>query len=229
MHVEGYNSETIERSKSVTGCFAMFLLFMGITFLPLFFDGSKGLLNKGVLYPLLFSLEFIVIVPLYYAYFRKREGYGRGKFRVGIFFLLLLCVLIIQYVIPSMIFTTQAESWSASQLALKGHVFWLNAVMMILIVPVYEEMIFRSCLFSVFRYWFGNNIYAAGVVVSLIFSACHLQYLDWRSFLMLFLVSGVLIAGRVKSGGILMPVVLHMLMNLAVIGMPFLTAYLGAI
>lgn len=229
MNVDGYNSETIERSKSVTGCFAMFLLFMGITFLPLFYDGSKALLDKGYLYPLLFSLEFMIIFPLYYFYFRKREGYGWGSIRIGIFFPLFLCVLFIQYVIPSLIFIKQAESWSVSQLALKGHVFWMNAVMMILIVPVYEEMIFRGCLLSVFRYWFGNNIYAAGIVVSLIFSACHLQYLDWQSFVMLFLVSGVFVVGRVKSGGILMPVFLHMLMNMTVIGMPFVTAYLGTV
>ena len=56
MNVDGYNNESIERSKSVTGCFAMFLLFMSIMFLPAFYDGSKELLDKGYLYPLLFSL-----------------------------------------------------------------------------------------------------------------------------------------------------------------------------
>jgi len=224
MNVDGYKSETIERSKSVTGCFAMFLLFMGVMLLPQFYDGSKALLNKGYLYPMLFGLEFMIIFPLYYVYFRKREGYGKGLLRIGIFFPLFLCVLFIQYVIPLVFFTQQAESWSASQLGLEDHVFWLNAVMMILIVPIYEEIVFRGCLFSVFRYWFGNNIYAAGIVVSLIFSVCHLQYLDWRSFVTLFLVSCVFVAGRVKSGGILLPVFLHILMNMAVIGMPFVVA-----
>jgi len=110
MNVDGYNSETIERSKSVTGCFAMFLLFMGVMLLPQFYDGSQALLNKGYLYPLLFSLEFMIIFPLYYVYFRKREGYGRGQFRIGIFFPLFLCVLVIQYVIPTLFLQSRPKA-----------------------------------------------------------------------------------------------------------------------
>lgn len=106
-------------------------------------------------------------------------------------------------------------------MALESHVFWLNAFMMVLIVPVYEEMVFRGCLFTIFKFWLGNNIYAAGVAVSILFSACHLQYMDWRSFLILFLVSTIFVAGRVITGGIVMPVVLHMMMNLVVIGAPY--------
>ncbi|HHT3526971.1 CPBP family intramembrane glutamic endopeptidase [Enterobacter asburiae] len=228
MNVDGYNNESIERSKSVTGCFAMFLLFMSIMFLPAFYDGSKELLDKGYLYPLLFSLEFMTIVPLYYVYFRKREGCGWGNLRLGIFLPLFVCILFLQFVLPSLTFTKQPENWSVSQLALEGKVFWLNTVMMILMVPVYEEMIFRGCLLSVFKYWCGNNVYVAGIVVSIIFSACHLQYLDWRSFVILFLVSCAFVVGRVKSGGILTSVILHMLMNMVVISMPFVTAYLVA-
>ena len=170
----------------------------------------------------------MTIVPLYYVYFRKREGCGWGNLRLGIFLPLFVCILFLQFVLPSLTFTKQPENWSVSQLALEGKVFWLNTVMMILMVPVYEEMIFRGCLLSVFKYWCGNNVYVAGIVVSIIFSACHLQYLDWRSFVILFLVSCAFVVGRVKSGGILTSVILHMLMNMVVISMPFVTAYLVA-
>ncbi|WP_312453636.1 type II CAAX endopeptidase family protein [Pseudescherichia sp.] len=221
MNISGYSSEFTERSKAVTGCFAMFTLFLGITFLPNFYAGSKALLVEGYLYPLLFGLEFMIITPLYYIYFRNREGHGKGQFRSGIFLTLFLCVLFVQFIIPSITAAKQVESWSASQMALESHVFWLNAFMMVLIVPVYEEMVFRGCLFTIFKFWLGNNIYAAGVAVSILFSACHLQYMDWRSFLILFLVSTIFVAGRVITGGIVMPVVLHMMMNLVVIGAPY--------
>ncbi len=63
----------IARTKAVAGCFSMFLLMFGLTFTPLFFPASQDLLAKGLLFPLLFALEFIVLVPLYYFFFRKRE------------------------------------------------------------------------------------------------------------------------------------------------------------
>lgn len=50
----------------------------------------------------------------------------------------------------------------------------------------------------------------------------HLQYSDIRTFVMLFLVSLTLIVARVKSNGILMPILLHMLMNVVVIGVQYL-------
>ncbi|MCC7983760.1 CPBP family intramembrane metalloprotease, partial [Klebsiella pneumoniae] len=49
-----------------------------------------------------------------------------------------------------------------------------------------------------------------------------LQYSDIRTFVMLFLVSLTLIVARVKSNGILMPILLHMLMNVVVIGVQYL-------
>lgn len=224
MNVDGYNREyNIARNKAVTGCFAMFALFFGITCLPFFFEGSKDLMITGYLYPLLFGLEFLTIVPLYYLYFYKREGMGRGDFRFGIFIILFLCILLIQFLLPFVTAGYQTENWSASQMRLDEHVFWLNAIVMILLVPVYEEMVFRGCLFSVFKYWLGNNNYAAAVAVSVVFSACHLQYIDWRSFLTLFLVSLMLVIGRIKTGGILMPIILHALMNAVVIGIQYVS------
>ncbi|WP_249415137.1 MULTISPECIES: CPBP family intramembrane glutamic endopeptidase [Enterobacteriaceae] len=54
--------------------------------------------------------------------------------------------------------------------------------------------------------------------VALIFSAVHLQYTEIRTFIILFLVSLTFTVARVKSGGLLMPVILHMLMNGVVTG-----------
>lgn len=221
MNVNEYSSEYIKRSQAVTGCFAMFVLFFGLTFVPLFIENSRELMVSGYLFPVLFGLEFLVLTPIYCLYFRRREGLGRGQFRSAVCLALFLCILFVQLVLPLFTGTRQTEAWSASQIRLEGHVFWLNAAMMVLAVPVYEEMIFRGCLFSVFRFWFRNNVYAAAVAVSVLFSACHLQYMDWRSFLILFLVSLILVAGRVITGGILMPVVLHMLMNATITGIGY--------
>jgi membrane protease YdiL (CAAX protease family) len=47
----------------------------------------------------------------------------------------------------------------------------------------------------------------------------HTQYVDLRTLLMLFLVSQVLIIARLKSNGLLMPVILHIAMNGTVIAL----------
>lgn len=72
-------------TKAVAGCFSMFLLMFGLTFTPLFFPASQDLLAKGLLFPLLFALEFVVLVPLYYFFFRKREGLGKGIFNAVVY------------------------------------------------------------------------------------------------------------------------------------------------
>jgi membrane protease YdiL (CAAX protease family) len=45
------------------------------------------------------------------------------------------------------------------------------------------------------------------------FSLLHTQYTDPRTFFLLFLVSLVLTAARVKTKGLGLPVALHMIMN----------------
>ncbi|EAW1476947.1 CPBP family intramembrane metalloprotease [Salmonella enterica subsp. enterica] len=213
-----YSSDYIRQNKSVTGCFAMFMLFFGITFTPLFFKSSGELWARGFMVPILITLEFLLIVPLYYFFFRSREGLGTGTFRLKTFLALFLVILLIQYLFPYLSGVSKTENWSVSQMALENYVFWLNAVLIILAVPVYEEIVFRGCLFNVFLFWFRNNVYGAAVAVALLFSAVHLQYTDIRSFIMLFLVSLTLTVARVKSRGLLMPIALHILMNTVVTG-----------
>ena len=93
-----------------------------------------------------------------------------------------------------------------------------------LLVPVYEEIVFRGCLFNSFKFWFNDNIYTSAIVTSVIFSALHLQYTDFHTFLMLFLVSLVLISAKIKSNGLLMPILLHMSMNAVIAGIQYLAS-----
>lgn len=218
MEDKKYSCEYIERNKSVSGCFAMFILFFGITFIPLFLRNGAELMARGLLIPLLITLEFMFIIPLYYIFFRKREGLGVGSFRLKTFMILFLIILLVQYLFPYLFGINKAEKWSESQATLGGYIFWINAILLIFIAPVYEEIVFRGCLFNILKFWFRGNIYGAAIIVSLIFSAVHLQYTEIRTFIMLFLVSLTLTAARVKSRGLLMPVILHMLMNAVVTG-----------
>ncbi|EAO1625022.1 CPBP family intramembrane metalloprotease, partial [Salmonella enterica] len=88
--------------------------------------------------------------------------------------------------------------------------------------------IFRGCLFNITYFWFGNNVFGTAVIVSMMFSVVHLQYTEIRTFIVLFLVSLTLSAARVKSRGLLMPVLLHILMNAVVTGIQYAAYMLPA-
>lgn len=55
--------------------------------LPLFLTNRQELISRGLLVPALFLAEFLILVPLYFIFFRKREGLGRGSFRLDVFLL----------------------------------------------------------------------------------------------------------------------------------------------
>lgn len=211
------DNQYIARTKAVAGCFSMFLLMFGLTFTPLFYPASQELLAKGFLFPLLFVLEFVVLVPLYYFFFRKREGLGKGIFNARWFGILFAALLFIQLILPWLIGLRQTEAWVTSQRSLNNYALWLSTLTLIFFAPVYEEIVFRGCLFNAFQYWFNNKTWLSSVVVSIIFAVMHTQYVDLRTLLMLFLVSQVLILARLKSNGLLMPMTLHIVMNGTVI------------
>ncbi|ELJ5446015.1 CPBP family intramembrane metalloprotease [Salmonella enterica] len=227
MEEKKYSCEYIERNKTVSGCFAMFILFVGITFIPLFFKNGAELMAKGLLFPILVTLEFIFIIPLWYIFFRKREGLGAGRFRLKTFFMFFLLILLIQYLLPYIFGINKTESWFETRIALGGHIFWINAILIIFIAPVYEEIIFRGCLFNIIYFWCRNNVYVTAIIVSVMFSVVHLQYAEIMTFIVLFLVSLILSAARVKGRGLLMPVLLHILMNAVVTGLQYV-AYMHA-
>lgn len=141
-------------------------------------------------------------------------------------FFTLLSLIIIQLFVPYLLGVRKTEEWIVSQMSFSGAILWIKIFSSVFLVPVYEEIVFRGCLFNSFTLWFHDNIYIPAIVTSVIISALHLQYTYFRTFLMLFLVSLVLISAKIKSNGLLMPILLHMAMNVAIAGIQYL-AYIN--
>lgn len=203
----------IARTRAVNGCFSMFLLMFLITFIPLFIENRVVLMQQGLLLPMLYGMEFVVIFTLYLLFFRRREGLGKGEFKRHDFALLLFMLLAIQFILPRLMGVEKTEAWVTDQVALPNVILALNAALLIFIVPVYEEIVFRGCLFNALMYWFNDKVIWAALTLSVIFAVLHTQYTDWRTLAALFLISLVLTAARVRSKGIYLPVALHMAMN----------------
>lgn len=212
MSANGYG----KKIREITEGFAMVLLLYAITWLIAFFvknwpGPGRKLAAQDLIFPLLFATEFLVIVPLYFYFFCQRAGFGKGEFKLTHFFLALSAIMAVQL---AGIYTYPPEMRWRKISVPYNTVFFLNYFMITLIAPVYEEMVFRGCLFNSVKCLFKGNIYATAVVVSLFFVSLHTQH--WRNGIalcVLFFVSLILVAARVISQGILLPVCLHITMN----------------
>lgn len=91
---------------------------------------------------------------------------------------------------------------------------WLPALLAgaIVVAPAGEEIVFRGFLF---RGWARSErtTWAAIVVISLLWSALHVQY-DWTGILQIFVIGLFLGWMRWRSGSLLLTLLLHALFNL---------------
>lgn len=88
---------------------------------------------------------------------------------------------------------------------------WLLILAIVVVVPIYEEMMFRGFIWS----GFADSVvgvWGANIITSTIFALIHLQYgmVEW---LMIFCLAMLFGYARLKSGSLWLPVCLHMMNN----------------
>lgn len=85
----------------------------------------------------------------------------------------------------------------------------LCLVMLVTLPPLNEELLYRHFLIRIFplnsRFW----RWAAVLITSLIFMQMHSQYSHWPTVVLIGAVGLILAFARVRTGGILVPVLLH--------------------
>lgn len=90
----------------------------------------------------------------------------------------------------------------------------LLAVVLVIVAPLLEEMLFRGFLFAALRAA-GAPVWAAALVVSVIFVAIHTQY-DAYDTAGVFLMGLLFMAARVRFDSIVPSIVMHSLTNAVV-------------
>lgn len=82
---------------------------------------------------------------------------------------------------------------------------------LLVLVPIAEELLYRHFVLSVFP-WQNNAWWAfAGVLASAgLFTAIHDHYVYWTTYATLFLFAFIVGVARVASGGLALPVLLHL-------------------
>ena len=98
---------------------------------------------------------------------------------------------------------------------------WLLIFAMVIVAPIYEELIFRGLLWSSIAEQFpsnsgsdmkGSGAIIASVVTSLIFAVIHLQYGIYEISTIVILAL-IFCYARVKSGSLILPMLLHIINN----------------
>lgn len=96
---------------------------------------------------------------------------------------------------------------------------WLLVFAMVVVAPIYEEVIFRGILWSAIAEQFKEPLYpahrgaiVASIVTSLIFAIIHVQYGIYEISTIVVLAL-IFCYARIKSGSLLLPIVLHIVNN----------------
>lgn len=90
---------------------------------------------------------------------------------------------------------------------------WITILVMTLVVPYYEEIIYRGCAFGVVCSIYRKNLVIPCVITSLFFCLMHGQYYNLLDQMILFVVSMLLFAVKIKSRSLFYPMLIHSGMN----------------
>lgn len=192
-------------------CVGMCLVWYTITMMVSALPGYPALTENGMLMPVLCALEFSVLVPLYVWYSRRYSNIplGRISLRQGAVFSVLLLGLIV-----SQSFYLQQESWTGGQFGAGQSKVILFSLAVVLLAPVFEEILFRGFVMQGLLLWAPGQRFACALLTSVGFAAMHTQYNHFQTLIALIALSMLLCYARLLSGGLRLPIFLHMLNNL---------------
>ncbi|GAA0311591.1 CPBP family intramembrane glutamic endopeptidase [Psychrobacter aestuarii] len=95
---------------------------------------------------------------------------------------------------------------------------WLLVVVVVIVAPIYEELVFRGLLWSAIAEQFASSTHpnrgalVASVLTSVLFAGIHLQY-GWYELGSLVVLALLFAYARFRSGSLLLPIILHMVNN----------------
>lgn len=97
------------------------------------------------------------------------------------------------------------------ELAVTAHPFWLLAIAMVVVAPIYEEVIFRGFMWTGLAHSPVGAL-GASIITSVIFAFIHFQY-GWVELASIVLLAMLFSYARYISGSLYLPIVLHIVNN----------------
>lgn len=198
------NDKKLLMKLIVVGIMAMLALNTPL-FLMNYFD--VGLDNA--IYSMLF-VETSLSALMYTLVLKGRKAFDMRISQNKKTLIILFCVFVGAFILKTMPYDFFNKNGPTDALELTPQL----VITLMLIVPFYEEIIFRGCLFGVFCFLFKKNILAAMIMTSIIFAVSHASFLNISDQIELFLTGMLLNHARVLSKGFFYPISLHSFANL---------------
>lgn len=168
---------------------------------------NTNIISVDMAIPLMTSAILITITPFYYQLYKHILGYGLGEWRTDLFIIFLALIISVQFIL----FYYQSSSLQSYHQNI-NIILIANITAIVILAPVYEELIFRGVVYGYFKKNLMCSTITSAILTSLIFLSLHWYY-DILSLVVLFIISLILAFARELSCGILLPVLLHSLMN----------------
>lgn len=168
---------------------------------------------------LIFNLLAIILIVFCVIKIRKKQFIDYLQFRhfslknTLIGFGLWIVYLIVSSMVFSLIDSQPMEFLDAYFHSAKP--LWLLFLGIVLLAPIYEELLFRGLIWRAVSEQFLNQqtgAIVASVLSGLLFAGIHLQY-DFHAISAIFVFALVLGFARYRSGSILLPIAIHIANN----------------
>ena len=173
--------------------------------------------ENGTLMSLALGFTLVMVLGCVYLFIRFKNSRVKDYLALKPFtwYQLLQCsaLLIVLNVIINLVtvWLGREPMMFMDNLAESAHPRWLLVLAMVVFAPIYEEVIFRGFM------WTGLassklGMWGASVLTSILFAVIHMQY-GVVELLGIFCLAMLFSYGRIISGSLLLPVVLHMMNN----------------
>ncbi len=173
--------------------------------------------DNGTVMSLAMIFTFFVVVGTIWRLIRAKRGKFADYMAIKPFtwrdFLSTAILLIVLNVLISGvgIWLEREPMLFMDKLAASAHPLWLLVLVIVIIVPIYEEMMFRGFMWSGLA---GSRLgeWGASILTSMGFALIHGQYaaVEWVE---IFLLAMLFSYARWRSGSLLLPIMLHIMNN----------------
>lgn len=202
----------IDRVTHVLTCISVWAGWFALSFSLLLFPGYVRIYRSGMATPLLYIIFWFPFALLAWKHYQKSFGLmplGKISLRdMSIPGLALLGLTVIFQIFG------QPEPWIESLLQPSTLTQILLVITLCVLAPISEEIIFRGFLLNAGIGFGHKGRLLAIVMTSLLFAWVHTQYLYPATFVSLFVFSAILCEVRIRTGSLLMPIVLHSANNI---------------
>ncbi|MDX8000432.1 CPBP family intramembrane metalloprotease [Xenorhabdus sp. Reich] len=200
----------------------MFLSYLGVGLVQITMESAFILKNIEFIS---FLINFLVVTPciiiIYFHYNKKHNDIPLGNINKDN--LVLFTTFSFVFIIISMIFGNE-ETYYLQLIdnSSNSSILFLGFYVVVL-APITEEIVMRGFVLNSFLMW-GKHLQLTGVIItSFLFTILHTQYQYINTYIFLFIFSVILCYARIHSGGLKLPILLHVLANLS--SMMFLLSY----